>query len=292
MKTTPSENLAIEGFLAPYKSNTRQGYEIALNQWKDWCDLHKVALFKVKRVHIETWIKHLRDDLGRKPQTVGSKLNAVCGLYKYAFLEQLISSNPAAHVRRPKIEFKSTTNGLTRTEFKDVLMAAKAEGCMVEALICLLGLNGLRIGECLNVNVEDIQQENGYTTVKLHNRKGGKVGVLSLAIPTAWAVKGAIGDRTAGPLLLGLDGNRMSCGSARRTVRRLARTTKIDKRLSPHSFRKTMITMALDAGVPERDIIDSTGHESYSMLSYYDGNRGGIERNATHAIAAYVGAVA
>jgi len=48
--------------------------------------------------------------------------------------------------------------------------------------------------------------------------------------------------------------------------------------------------MALDAGVPERDIIDSTGHADSSMIRYYDRNRGGIERNATHAVAAFVGA--
>ena len=44
------------------------------------------------------------------------------------------------------------------------------------------------------------------------------------------------------------------------------------------------------AGVPERDIIDSTDHADSSMIRYYDRNRGGIERNATHAVAAFVGA--
>jgi hypothetical protein len=33
----------------------------------------------------------------------------------------------------------------------------------------------------------------------------------------------------------------------------------------------------------------STGHSSTVMISYYDRNRGSIERNATHAVAAFVG---
>jgi integrase len=73
-------------------------------------------------------------------------------------------------------------------------------------------------------------------------------------------------------------------------VRRLCRKIGVTKRITPHSLRHSFVTMALDAGVPERDIIDSTGHADSSMIRFYDRNRGGIERNATHAVAAFIGA--
>ena len=122
--------------------------------------------------------------------------------------------------------------------------------------------------------------------------KGGKVGTLSLSVRTTWAVERSLGDRQSGPLLLGRNGERLSKGSARRTVRRLCRQTGITKRITPHSCRATFITLALDAGVPERDIIDSTGHSDSSMVRYYDKNRGAIERNATHAVSAFIGGAA
>jgi len=41
------------------------------------------------------------------------------------------------------------------------------------------------------------------------------------------------------------------------------------------------------AGTRERVRPPSTFHDS-SMIRYYDRNRGGIERNATHAVAAFI----
>ena len=129
-----------------------------------------------------------------------------------------------------------------------------------------------------------------YRTLFLPNRKGGKVGVLALAVRTTWALERSLDGRTTGPLLLGRNGERLQVGSVRRTVRRLCRTTGITKRITPHSYRHSFVTAALDAGVPERDIIDSTGHSSGTMIRYYDRNRGAVERNATHAVAAFIGA--
>lgn len=287
--TTPAELIAA-GFLARYPANTRDIYRIHLRQWFTWCQELGVDVLAAERMHIEAFARHLAEDLDRKPQTVAGKLNAICGLYKFAYLDGHIPRDPGAHVRRPKIHFQSSTNGLTRPEFADILRAAEAEGPVTHALVCLLGLNGLRIGECLASNIEHLANQRGYRTLHLPYRKGGKVSTLSLAVRTSWAVDQVIDGRTEGPILLGRDGTRLKVAAARRTVRRLARTCGITKRLHPHSFRHTFVTMALDAGVSERDIIDSTGHSNSSMIHYYDRNRGAIERNATHAVAAFVGA--
>lgn len=138
-------------------------------------------------------------------------------------------------------------------------------------------------------SIEHLGYERGYRTLFLPHRKGGKVGKLSSGVRTSYAVEQILDGRTTGPLLLGLDGTRLKIGSVRRTLRRLLRNAGIAKRITPHSFRHGFVTMALDAGVPERDILASTGHASSSMIQYYDRNRGAIERNATHAVAAFVG---
>lgn len=287
--TTPAE-LVAAGYLARYPKITRDIYRIHLRHWFEWCHRLRIDPMDAQRMHIEAFARHLSEELDRKPQTVAGKLNAVCGFYRFAHIDGLILVDPGAHVRRPKIEFVSSTNGLTRPEFADVLRAAECEGITSHALICLLGLNGLRLGECLASNIEHLNHQRGYRTLHLPYRKGGKVGTLSLSVRAAWAVEQAVAGRTTGPILLGRDGNRLLPAAARRTVRRLAAQCGIGKRLSPHSLRHTFVTMALDAGVPERDIIDSTGHSSSKMIQFYDRNRGAIERNATHAVAAFVGA--
>jgi hypothetical protein len=154
----------------------------------------------------EPWARHLGEERCLAKASVAAKLNAVCGMYKFAAMDGYISVNPAAHVRRPKIEFVSTSNGLSRPQLADMLKAAEAESPMTYSLICLLALNGLRIGECLASNVEELGFERGYRTLHLPHRKGGKVGTLALAVRTAWALERSMDGRTSGPLLLGRDG--------------------------------------------------------------------------------------
>lgn len=286
--TTPAELIA-GGFLTRYPARTRAQYRIHLRHWFEWCAEIGVDPLEAKRAHIEMWARHLAENLDRKPSTVAAKLNAVCGLYKFAQLDGMIPVDPGAHVRRPKIDFVSTTDAPTRTELADLLVAAEATDPTTHAMVCLLGLNGLRIGECLSANVEDLSMQRGYRTLTLPHRKGSKVATLSLAVRTAWAVELATAGRTTGPLLLGREGDRLHEASARRRLRRLCRQLGI-RSYTPHGLRHAFVTLALDAGVPERDIIDSTSHSDTRMLRYYDRNRGGIERNATHAVAAFVGA--
>jgi integrase/recombinase XerD len=276
-------------FLTRYPANTRRIYRSHLGQWFEWCELQGLDPMGVQRGHIEAWARWLNEDRGLKNSTVGAKLNCICGMYRFAYLDALLPVDPGAHVRRPKVQFISTTKGLTRSELADILKAAEAEGPMTYALVCLLGLNGLRIGECLAINIEHLGYERGYRTLFLPNRKGGKVGTLGLAVRTAWAVEQILNGREEGALLLGRNGDRLDVAAVRRTIRRLCRKVGVTKRITPHSFRHTMVTLALDAGVPERDIMASTGHASGVMLMYYDRNRGSVERNATHAVAAFVG---
>jgi integrase/recombinase XerD len=281
--------MIVMGFLLRYPANTRKIYQSHLKQWLAWCEEHGLEPLTVQRGHIEAWGRWLAEVRHLKASTVAAKLNCICGMYRFAYLDGHIALDPGAHVRRPKVQFVSTTNGLTRSQLADLLRYAELDGPTTYAMMCLLALNGLRIGECLSIDVEHLGQERGYRTLYLPHRKGGKVGTLSLAIRTAYALDRIVGNRSEGPLLLGRDGTRLKVAAARRTVRRLCRQAGITKRITPHSCRHTFVTLALDAGVPERDIMASTGHSSGVMIAYYDRNRGSIERNATHAVAAFVG---
>lgn len=291
MGQTPSASLqfVVGAYLARYPLNTRRIYQSHLKQWFQWCHAHGLDPIAVQRGHIEAWARHLGEERGLKVATVAAKLNCICGLYRTAFLDGHVQVDPGVHVRRPKIQFVSNTKGLTRSEMADILKEAEAESPTTYALVCLLGLNGLRIGECLAANIEHLGYERGYRTLFLPYRKGGKIGTMGLAVRTSWALEQILEGRTEGPLLLGRNGQRIQVAAVRRTIRRLCRKIGVSKRITPHSLRHTFVTMALDAGVPERDILASTGHSTPSMLMYYDRNRASIERNATHTVAAFVG---
>jgi site-specific recombinase XerD len=73
-----------------------------------------------------------------------------------------------------------------------------------------------------------------------------------------------------------------------RLLRRLAKKAGISgaERISPHSMRHTYATIALDAGVPLRDVQDSLGHTDSRTTRLYDRSRDNLDRNATYAVAA------
>ena len=77
----------------------------------------------------------------------------------------------------------------------------------------------------------------------------------------------AIGERTGGPLFVAADGRRLDRHGAERIVRKTARRAGIGKLVTPHTPRHAFITVALDAGVPLRDVQEATTPEG-PMVGY------------------------
>lgn len=154
-------------FIARYRMElTRRSYETALRQFFGWC--HEVGIDPLQATwkEIELFARTL-EQTGRKPGTVAAKLNVLAGFYKYAHIDRLITENPMVHVNRPQIQRVSTTLGLTRTEFADVLTVADQMPPRDHALICLLGLNGLRVSEVVGIDIEHMDRWHGQRTVAI-----------------------------------------------------------------------------------------------------------------------------
>jgi integrase/recombinase XerD len=88
------------------------------------------------------------------------------------------------------------------------------------AVASLLALNGLRISEALDADIEHLSVERGHRTLRIV-RKGGKQVTIPLAPRTARAIDLAIGEREHGPILLGGSGQRLDRYAATRIMKRL-----------------------------------------------------------------------
>jgi integrase len=180
---------------------------------------------------------------------------------------------------------------LDRSELGALLVQAGPGTRRDHALVTLLALNGLRISEALNADVEDLGVDRGHRTLRIV-RKVGKRVTIPLALRTATAVDLYIGDRVAGPIFVGATCQRLARHAADRTVKRLARRAGISKRISPHSLRHSFITAALDAGVPPRDVQEAASHADPRTTMRYDRGRQDLDRHATYIVAAFVAGAA
>jgi integrase/recombinase XerD len=79
-----------------------------------------------------------------RPGTITRRLCTIAGFYRYA-VEDLLDHSPAAHVRRPRLDYESHATGLDRNEPGALLVAAGLGAPAEDAVISLLTLDGLRV---------------------------------------------------------------------------------------------------------------------------------------------------
>ena len=120
---TEPERRALAGFLAGYTGLTREAYALDLRQFASWCQQHQVRLFQARRADIECFARDL-EARGRARATITRRLCTIAGFYRYAVEEELLDHSPAAHVRRPRLDYESHATGLDRNEMGALLVAA------------------------------------------------------------------------------------------------------------------------------------------------------------------------
>jgi integrase/recombinase XerD len=157
---TNTERLALAGFLAGYSGLTRQAYELDLRQYASWCQQHQLCLFGARRADIECFARDL-EARGRARATITRRLCTIAGLYRYAVEEELLDHSPAAHVRRPRLDYESHATGLDRNELGALLVAAGLGPPAEHALISLLALNGLRVSEATGADIQALGSSGG-----------------------------------------------------------------------------------------------------------------------------------
>jgi integrase/recombinase XerD len=157
---TDAERLALAGFLAGYRGLTREAHALDLRQFTGWCRTRSLPLFAVRRADIESFAREL-EARGRARATITRRLCTIAGFYRYAVEEELLQHSPAAHVRRPQVDYESHAVALDRNELGALLVAAGLGPPGEHALISLLALNGLRVSEAAGADIEHLAWSAG-----------------------------------------------------------------------------------------------------------------------------------
>jgi integrase len=164
-----TERGAIAGFLAGYTGNTLVSYTTDLRLFVEWCNENNTPLLDVRRAHLEIFGRTMEAN-GRMRSTVARRLSTLGSFHRYCHVEGILERNPAANVRRPKVDVESRTLGLDRNELGGLLVQAGLGSARDHALISLLALNGLRISEALNAHITSMDMTAGIARSRLFAR--------------------------------------------------------------------------------------------------------------------------
>lgn len=189
-------DLAAVAHLARYRGTSREHTESDLRVFLTWCQERQLAPLKAQRHDLELYLRWLQDVRRFKPSTVSRRLSVVAGFYRTCVIDGVLEHSPADYVRRPSVPPESPTLGLTHLQFEAMLTAARESTNPYDfALVCLLGLLGLRIFETVGADIDDLGEEHGHRVLRVRG-KGGKVVLVPLPPAVSRAVDRAASDRS------------------------------------------------------------------------------------------------
>jgi site-specific recombinase XerD len=231
----------------------------------------------------------MQEDRHYAPSTVSRRLSTVAGFYRTCVIDGVLEHSPTEYVRRPPVTTLSPTLGLSHLQFEAMLNTARMSANRNDfALVCLLGLLGLRIMEATGLDIADLGEEHGHRVVRVLG-KGTKVVLVPMPPAVARAVDRAVDGRTEGPILLNRAGTRMQRHSATRRLRRLQQIAGVKiARMHPHMLRHTYVTTMLDAGVDLRDTQIAARHADPRTTMRYDRARTNLDRHPNYILAAFM----
>ena len=222
-------------------------------------------LERLEPVDIEEYMEYLkvykRDDemITNGEKGLARKMSALRSFYNYYFKHQIISKNPVLLVDMPKMHEKAIVR-LDADEVAMLLDYVESAGSKLTgqalvyyrktkdrdlAILTLLLGTGIRVSECVGLDLNDVDLKNNGITV---TRKGGNQMVVYFGDEVASALKDYInGDRKAmtplpgheNALFLSTQRKRMGVQAVENMVRKYAKQVTPYKKITPHKLRST-----------------------------------------------------
>jgi integrase/recombinase XerC len=221
-----------------------------------------------------------RAGAGAGAASVGRKLSAIRSLYRFLMREGLAPGNPARAVSSPKRP-KRLPEVLPEDEVAALVEAPALSAPLAlrdRAFLELLYASGLRVGELVALDLDDLDPASGLVRVLGKRRKERVVPVggpareairryLDEARPALAAGRAHAAAGTA--LFLNHRGGRLSARSVARRLDQWVLAAGLPRHVHPHVLRHCFATHLLGNGADLRGIQELLGHASLSTTQRY-----------------------
>lgn len=227
-------------------------------------DLPLSLLDEIKLMDLEEYMEYLkcystekREDLINTERGIMRKVSTVKSFYNYFYRTERIQNNPASLLQLPKIHEKEIIR-LDVDEVARFLDEVEDGECLTEkqkayhaktklrdlAMMTLLLGTGLRVSECVGLNINDVDFRNGG--LRIH-RKGGKEVIVYFGAEVEYALQDYLSERehivpeegSEEALFLSMQRKRINVRSVEKMVKKYAQLVTPLKKITPHKLRST-----------------------------------------------------
>ena len=206
-----------------------------------------------------------------KRNTMLRKISSLRSFAKFLETRGLIKLNPFKLFDAPKRE-KLLPKFLTEEEASNLMEArpSKLHSLRNKAILELLYSSGLRRSELVNLNICDINFEQGYAKVL---GKGSKERIVPITDIALDSIQNYLATRpqhlVTEPLFLSNYNRRISGEGIRQIIKQSAVNTKLVRHITPHSLRHSFATHLLNNGCDLKTLQEMLGHKSLSATQVY-----------------------
>ena len=227
-------------------------------------DLPLSLLDEIKLMDLEEYMEYLkcystvnREELMNTERGIMRKVSTVKSFYNYFYRTERIQNNPASLLQLPKIHEKEIIR-LDVDEVARFLDEVEDGECLTEkqkayhaktklrdlAMMTLLLGTGLRVSECVGLNINDVDFRNGG--LRIH-RKGGKEVIVYFGAEVEYALQDYLSERehivpeegSEEALFLSMQRKRINVRSVEKMVKKYAQLVTPLKKITPHKLRST-----------------------------------------------------
>ena len=257
--------------------NTVQNYNLDVQKLITYLktyDMH-ISPLEITSIQIQEFIYNIAKSIN--PRSQSRLISGLRSFFDYLIFENYLQTNPLEQIEAPKIGRK-LPDTLSVSEINLILETidlSDSNGERNRAIIETLYGCGLRVSELTSMKISDLFFSEGFIKVTGKGNKQRFVPIGKLTKKHINLYKNQvrifkkIDQKYKDTLFLNRRGKQLTRAMIFTIVKSLGEKSKIEKSISPHTFRHSFATHLIENGADLRAIQMMLGHESITTTEIY-----------------------
>jgi integrase/recombinase XerD len=215
--------------------------------------------------------------LGMSAASQARIISGIKNFFRFCVIEEISRTDPATLLETPKLK-RALPDVLSFEEIESMIQAidlSTAEGMRNKAILEVLYSCGLRVSELVQLRISQLYLDIGFIRVIGKGNKERLIPIGSDAIKYMGLyiheIRSQMEIRSGHEDIVFLNrrGKALSRVMIFYIIKDLAQAAKIQKEISPHTFRHSFATHLVEGGADLRAVQEMLGHESITTTEIY-----------------------
>ncbi|WP_435019734.1 tyrosine recombinase XerC [Tundrisphaera sp. TA3] len=210
---------------------------------------------------------------GHAPSTIARRLASLRSFFRFQRRRGVMAADPSAGLRNPKQSQRlpSLLGSEDVIRLLDAIPTGGKAGVRDRAMFEVLYGGGLRVGELVGLDLDDIDEEQALVRVRGKGRRErlSPIGPIAMSWIVLWRAERRPALAGEKALFLNQKGGRITARSVGRLLHDHLVALGFDPSASPHTFRHSFATHLLDRGADLRSVQELLGHRKLTTTQIY-----------------------